>query len=81
MKGRPAASPLIVHVASLDMAKSLVTEWPTQAEQLARALAERGAHVEADYFPTGAHELGRTVDLPLRNFLRDNLLGPPSSTP
>jgi predicted esterase len=52
-----------------------------QAEQLARALAERGAHVEADYFPTGAHELGRTVDLPLRNFLRDNLLGPPSVTP
>src|SRR5271163_3784875 len=30
-----------------------------QAEQLAQALAERGAHVEADYFPTGAHELGR----------------------
>jgi L-threonylcarbamoyladenylate synthase len=36
MKGRPAASPLIVHVASLDMAKSLVTEWPPQAGQLAR---------------------------------------------
>ena len=36
MKGRPAASPLIVHVASIDNAKSLVTEWPSQAEQLAR---------------------------------------------
>ena len=47
-----------------------------QAEQLAEALAERGAHVETHYFPTGAHELGRDVDLPLRNFLRDNLLAP-----
>src|SRR5258706_1607597 len=36
MKGRPEASPLIVHVASIDNAKSLVTEWPSQAEQLAR---------------------------------------------
>jgi predicted esterase len=52
-----------------------------QAEQLAQALAERGAHVEAHYFPKGAHELGRTVDLPLRNFLRDNLIGPPIVTP
>jgi|GEM_PF-418548 predicted esterase len=52
-----------------------------QAEQLEQALAERGAHVEAHYFPKGAHELGRGVDLPLRNFLRDNLLGPPSVTP
>jgi predicted esterase len=52
-----------------------------QAEQLAQALAERGAHVETHYFPKGAHELGRGVDLPLRNFLRDNLLGPPSVTP
>jgi alpha-beta hydrolase superfamily lysophospholipase len=47
-----------------------------QAEQLAEALAEHGAHVETHYFPTGAHELGRGVDLPLRNFLQDNLLAP-----
>jgi predicted esterase len=52
-----------------------------QAEQLAAALAERGAHVETYYFPEGAHELGRTVDLPLHNFLLDNLIGPPSVTP
>ncbi len=52
-----------------------------QAEQLAQALAERGAHVETYYFPAGAHELGRRVDLPLQNFLRDNLLGPPDVTP
>jgi L-threonylcarbamoyladenylate synthase len=36
MKGRPEASPLIVHVASIQMAQSLVTEWPPEAEQLAR---------------------------------------------
>src|ERR1700736_5215684 len=36
MKGPSEASPLIMLVASLDMAKSLVTEWPPQAGQLAR---------------------------------------------
>ena len=52
-----------------------------QAEQLAEALAERGAHVETHYFPKGAHDLGTRVDLPLRNFLRDNLIAsaPPES--
>jgi len=35
LKGRPPASPLIVHVASIEMARSLVTEWPPQADQLA----------------------------------------------
>jgi predicted esterase len=47
-----------------------------QAEQLAQALADRGAHVETHYFPEGAHELGRGVDLPLHNFLQDDLLSP-----
>lgn len=36
MKGRPATSPLIVHVSSIDMARALVTQWPPEAEQLAR---------------------------------------------
>ena len=36
-KGRPAASPLIVHVASVHMACSLVDEWPPEAEALAQA--------------------------------------------
>ena len=36
LKGRPTASPLIVHAASIEMARTLVTEWPTEAEQLAR---------------------------------------------
>jgi len=35
-KGRPAESPLIVHVDSVQMARGLVTEWPERAEQLAR---------------------------------------------
>jgi L-threonylcarbamoyladenylate synthase len=35
-KGRPAASPLIVHVSSIEMARALVREWPERAEQLAR---------------------------------------------
>ena len=35
-KGRPATSPLIVHVSSIEMARSLVTEWPPEAEALAR---------------------------------------------
>jgi L-threonylcarbamoyladenylate synthase len=35
-KGRPPSSPLIVHVSSIEMARSLVREWPGRAEQLAR---------------------------------------------
>ncbi len=36
VKGRPPTSPLIVHVASIEMAKSLVTHWPNSADQLAQ---------------------------------------------
>src|SRR5512144_925953 len=36
LKGRPSTSPLIVHVASIEMARTLVYEWPPEAEQLAR---------------------------------------------
>lgn len=36
LKGRPATSPLIVHVESIEMARTLVTEWPPEAERLAR---------------------------------------------
>src|ERR1700741_4570815 len=35
LKGRPASSPLIVHASSAAMARTLVTEWPAQAEELA----------------------------------------------
>jgi L-threonylcarbamoyladenylate synthase len=34
-KGRPATSPLIVHVDSIQMAKTLVSEWPAAAGELA----------------------------------------------
>lgn len=36
VKGRPSTSPLIVHVGSIEMAKSLVADWPEAAELLAR---------------------------------------------
>ncbi|MBI4910683.1 MAG: threonylcarbamoyl-AMP synthase [Acidobacteria bacterium] len=36
-KGRPLSSPLIVHVASLEMARSLAREWPPEAGILAGA--------------------------------------------
>src|SRR5712692_7543810 len=36
LKGRPATSPLIVHVASSEMARGIVAEWPPLAEALAR---------------------------------------------
>jgi len=35
LKGRPATSPLIVHAASIEMARTLVSEWPPEAEKLA----------------------------------------------
>ncbi len=35
-KGRPRTSPLIVHASSIDMARSLVKEWPREAEELAQ---------------------------------------------
>ncbi|MGD0300503.1 MAG: L-threonylcarbamoyladenylate synthase [Bryobacteraceae bacterium] len=35
-KGRPAESPLIVHVDSIEMARGLAREWPEQAELLAQ---------------------------------------------
>src|SRR5215475_4432269 len=35
LKGRPETSPLIVHVASIEMARGLVAEWPPRAEELA----------------------------------------------
>lgn len=36
LKGRPLTSPLIVHVASIEMAKQLAAEWPPIADDLAR---------------------------------------------
>ncbi len=36
VKGRPPSSPLIVHVASIEMAESLAAEWPPLADRLAQ---------------------------------------------
>jgi L-threonylcarbamoyladenylate synthase len=36
LKGRPATSPLIVHVSSVAQAKELAAEWSEEAEQLAK---------------------------------------------
>lgn len=36
LKGRPASSPLIVHVASIEQARSLTAEWLPEADRLAR---------------------------------------------
>src|SRR5207248_1060665 len=36
-KGRPGSSPLIVHVSSIKMARSLVKRWPESAGKLAEA--------------------------------------------
>ncbi len=37
LKGRPATSPLIVHVAGIEQARELAAEWRAEAEELARA--------------------------------------------
>jgi L-threonylcarbamoyladenylate synthase len=37
VKGRPAHNPVIVHVASVEMAKRCTAEWPAVAEKLAKA--------------------------------------------
>ena len=37
IKDRPANNPIIVHIASVEMAKRCVTAWPNPAEKLARA--------------------------------------------
>ena len=37
LKGRPSTNPLIVHVAGIEMAKSVVADWTPQADLIARA--------------------------------------------
>jgi dipeptidyl aminopeptidase/acylaminoacyl peptidase len=45
-----------------------------QARELERALRDRGTHVEAHYFPREQHILGASVEAPLKDFLRENLI-------
>jgi L-threonylcarbamoyladenylate synthase len=37
IKGRPAHNPIIVHIASLDMARRCVADWPLAADRLAQS--------------------------------------------
>ena len=37
IKGRPANNPIIAHVASVEMAKRCVAQWPTTADKLAKS--------------------------------------------
>jgi len=37
LKGRASTNPLIVHVSGIEMAKSIVSDWPDQAQQIALA--------------------------------------------
>src|SRR3954451_15969368 len=37
IKGRPTENPIIVHVASVEMARRCTTAWPPLADQLAQA--------------------------------------------
>jgi len=72
-KRRPASSPLIVHVDSVEMARTLAAEWPRVADDLARAfwpgpltlvLAKQG-HIPANV-TAGLHTVGlRQPDHPV----------------
>ncbi|MDQ2843715.1 MAG: L-threonylcarbamoyladenylate synthase [Acidobacteriota bacterium] len=64
-KGRPFASPLIVHVADEAMARSLTAEWPDEAEQLAQrfwpgplTVVLRKAEVIPDLVTAGLDSVG-----------------------
>jgi len=57
LKGRPATSPLIVHIAVVEQARELAAEWPEEAEQLAH-----------DYWPGPL-----TLVLPKRPIIPDDV--------
>jgi L-threonylcarbamoyladenylate synthase len=64
-KGRPAHNPIIVHVASIEMARACVSNWPEEAEKLARAfwpgpltMVLPRAEVIPDIVTAGGHTVG-----------------------
>ena len=68
VKGRPATSPLIVHVDSIDLAQSLVANWPEIADRLVRrfwpgplTLVLTKPHVGADAFVRPAEPSSATL--------------------
>jgi L-threonylcarbamoyladenylate synthase len=71
VKGRPGTSPLIVHVASIEMAKSLIANWPDAADRLAQrfwpgalTLVLTKAHAGADASQSPAIPAIVTAGLP-----------------
>ena len=74
-KGRPAHNPVIVHVASLEMARQCVARWSDEAERLARefwpgplTLVLPRANTIPDVVTAGGGTVG--VRLPLHPFIR-----------
>lgn len=63
VKGRPSTSPLIVHVGSVGMAKSLVAKWPEVADKLTRRFWPGPLTI---VLPTGIPGIGTAVDAELR---------------
>lgn len=83
-KGRPSHNPLIVHVASVEMAQSLAREWPREADTLARAIWPGPLTIvvpKAHLIPDSVTARGSTVALrrpahPLAQALLDAFAGP-----
>lgn len=74
-KGRPAHNPVIVHVASIEMARQCVARWSDEADRLARdywpgplTLVLPKAQVIPDVVTAGGNTVG--VRLPLHPFMR-----------
>ena len=74
-KGRPAHNPVIVHVASLEMARQCVAAWTEEADRLARAfwpgpltLVLPRAQIIPDVVTAGGNTVG--VRFPLHPFIR-----------
>jgi L-threonylcarbamoyladenylate synthase len=62
VKRRPATSPLIVHVASIEMAKSLVATWPEIADRLAQKFWPGPLTLVLPKFHAGTAALGRPAE-------------------
>jgi len=67
-KGRPSVNPIIVHVASVEAARALASEWPAAAEKLARqfwpgplTLVVRKRAVVPDIVTAGTDTVGLRV--------------------
>jgi len=58
VKRRPTTSPLIVHVASIEMAKSLVANWPEAADMLAEKFWPGPLTLVLPTVPSGRVETG-----------------------